>query len=306
MGLDRALATLDVSHQGRNNTSSTDGFRSLIALGRQHPDASTFDAWLRKSLSARQEESGVLLATVHRVKGLEWPHVIVYDVSSTIFPHRLSMDVEEERRVLHVAITRCTTSLLITADVESPSIFLPELVSLARDRAPHVPESVGGTSRRELTGRDPITAEPGLKFNWGGYEFTVRSMSDEGVVVSTGSSPAITLPFGWVVKIAGKNRSLTPPTKKKSQRNSPSSSAADGDVYRALKAWRLEQARADKVPAFVVFTDRTLEELVRERPRSVTGLLSIGGIGPTKAERYGDQILSVIGENSTEGPDVLP
>ena len=304
MGLDRALATLDVSHQGRNNTSSTDGFRSLIALGRQHPDASTFDAWLRKSLSARQEESGVLLATVHRVKGLEWPHVIVYDVSSTIFPHRLSVDVEEERRVLHVAITRCTTSLLVTADVESPSMFLPELTSLASDRTQRTPEPVSGTSRRELTGRDPISAEPGLKFNWGGYEFTVCSIEEDGVVVSTGASHPTTLPFGWVVKVAGKNRSLIPPTKK-SQRNSPSPSVADNDVYRALKAWRLEQARADQVPAFVVFNDRTLEELVHASPRSVADLLRIGGIGPAKAERYGDQILSVIEENLSGGPDAL-
>jgi DNA helicase-2/ATP-dependent DNA helicase PcrA len=74
-------------------------------------------------------------------------------------------------------------------------------------------------------------------------------------------------------------------------------------VYDALKAWRLEQARADKAPAFVVFSDRTLEELARDLPRNIAQLLNVVGIGPTKAERYGDQILSVIEENLPESPD---
>jgi DNA helicase-2/ATP-dependent DNA helicase PcrA len=235
---------------------------------------------------------------VHRVKGLEWPHVIIYDVSATIFPHRLAMDVEEERRVLHVAITRCTTSLLVTADVASPSLFLAELTSLAKDPGERTAQSATRVSRGEPTGRDPIVAEAGLTFDWGGYEFTIRSLTHEGVVVSTGVSSPTTLPFGWVVQVAERNRSLLAPTKKKGQRSTPSVSAVDETLFGALKAWRLEQARVDQVPAFVVFSDRTLEELARRRPRDVTDLLGVSGIGPTKAERYGDQILSVIEENT--------
>jgi len=60
---------------------------------------------------------------------LEWPHVIVYDASEDIFPHRLSSNVEEERRIFHVAITRCVSSLTITADSGAPSIFLNELAA---------------------------------------------------------------------------------------------------------------------------------------------------------------------------------
>jgi superfamily II DNA helicase RecQ len=74
---------------------------------------------------------------------------------------------------------------------------------------------------------------------------------------------------------------------------------ADAGLYSVLKAWRLEQARTDKVPAFVVFNDRTLEELSSERPRTVAELLAIGGIGPAKVDRYGDQILAII--EQTEG-----
>jgi len=51
IGLDRALATLDAAHQGRNKASNSDGLRSLIALGRQHSDPKTFDDWLRRLLN---------------------------------------------------------------------------------------------------------------------------------------------------------------------------------------------------------------------------------------------------------------
>ena len=59
---------------------------------------------------------GVRLATVHRVKGLEWPHVMVLSATEGLMPHRLASDIEEERRVFHVALTRCSESVAIIAD----------------------------------------------------------------------------------------------------------------------------------------------------------------------------------------------
>jgi len=129
IGLDRALATLDASHLDQNGTSNSDSLRSLFALGRQHPDPRTFESWLKKLVTQTPDENGVVLATVHKVKGLEWLHVIVFDASDEIFPHRLSSDVEEERRVFHVAITRCVSSLTVTADSGAPSIFLNEMTA---------------------------------------------------------------------------------------------------------------------------------------------------------------------------------
>jgi ATP-dependent DNA helicase UvrD/PcrA len=65
-------------------------------------------------------------------------------------------------------------------------------------------------------------------------------------------------------------------------------------AYRALKAWRLERAQLDGVPAYVVFHDSTLAEIVRAAPRSVAELQSITGVGPTKLERYGNDLLAVL------------
>jgi ATP-dependent DNA helicase UvrD/PcrA len=63
----------------------------------------------------------------------------------------------------------------------------------------------------------------------------------------------------------------------------------------ALKEWRLARARAEDVPAFVVFSDRTLAELVARSPRTLGELAAVPGIGPAKLERYGRELLDALG-----------
>jgi DNA helicase-2/ATP-dependent DNA helicase PcrA len=61
-----------------------------------------------------------------------------------------------------------------------------------------------------------------------------------------------------------------------------------------LRAWRLERARRDEVPPYVVFSDRTLRELASMRPTSPTELLAVHGFGTTKARRYGSELLGLM------------
>ena len=230
IGLDRALATLDASHLDQNLTSNSDSLRSLIALGLQHPIRGPSRVGFEGSLIPGQTTDGVALSTVHKVKGLEWPHVIIYDASEDIFPHRLSSDLEEERRIFHVAITRCVTSLTITADSSAPSIFLNELAALGQPTH----DSTNIAARRP--------------------------------------------------SLAGARNAVA----------SESASELTPELYDALKEWRLQQSRVDEVPAYVIFANKTLDELCRARPRTVSQLLAVVGIGQAKAERYGRQILDVI------------
>ena len=65
-------------------------------------------------------------------------------------------------------------------------------------------------------------------------------------------------------------------------------------AYRALKEWRRERSQEDGVPAYVVFHDATLAEIVRAAPRSEAELAGIAGVGPTKLERYGADVLAVL------------
>jgi DNA helicase-2/ATP-dependent DNA helicase PcrA len=66
--------------------------------------------------------------------------------------------------------------------------------------------------------------------------------------------------------------------------------------FETLKAWRLKRARADDVPAYLVFHNSTLEEIAGRRPRSLAELGSVPGVGPAKLERYGEEVLAVLAE----------
>ena len=69
---------------------------------------------------------------------------------------------------------------------------------------------------------------------------------------------------------------------------------ADEGLFERLRAWRLERAREDEVPAFVVLHDATLRELATAKPASEQDLAAVKGFGPTKLERYADDVLAVI------------
>ena len=73
-------------------------------------------------------------------------------------------------------------------------------------------------------------------------------------------------------------------------------SAADAQVLDRLRGLRSAIAREDKVPAYVVFADRTLIEMAVRRPRSPYALGEIRGVGPAKIEKYGDRFLALLRE----------
>ena len=60
-----------------------------------------------------------------------------------------------------------------------------------------------------------------------------------------------------------------------------------------LRAWRLAEARKLRRPAFFVFSDRTLRAIVQARPTTPKDLLVVEGIGPAKAEMFGQSILQI-------------
>jgi DNA helicase II / ATP-dependent DNA helicase PcrA len=67
-----------------------------------------------------------------------------------------------------------------------------------------------------------------------------------------------------------------------------------GDLFERLRAWRRDRAKADGVPAYVVFHDATLATIAERRPRDWADLAAVPGIGPAKLERYADEVLAVV------------
>jgi DNA helicase-2/ATP-dependent DNA helicase PcrA len=68
----------------------------------------------------------------------------------------------------------------------------------------------------------------------------------------------------------------------------------DGELLATLKQWRLARARAHDLPAFTIFHDATLAQIAAQQPTTVAELREIRGVGDTKLERYGDDILGIV------------
>jgi DNA helicase II / ATP-dependent DNA helicase PcrA len=68
----------------------------------------------------------------------------------------------------------------------------------------------------------------------------------------------------------------------------------DDPLYESLKRWRLETAKAEAKPAYVIFHNSTLAEIVRRSPRTREELAAVPGVGPAKLERYGDAVLAAL------------
>ena len=69
---------------------------------------------------------------------------------------------------------------------------------------------------------------------------------------------------------------------------------ADPELFARLRAWRSARAETQKVPAYVVFTDATLAALAASQPADVAGLVAVPGIGQTKLDRYGEDVLAIV------------
>ena len=203
---------------------------------------------------------GVTLATIHAAKGLEWDAVFLCGMQEGSMPITYAdtpAAVEEERRLLYVGITRARKHLWI---------------SWALARNP------GGQARRRpsrfLSGLRPASA-------------TDRTESATGPAGSRKRS-----------KKAAVCKQCQRPLASSRERNRGYCSDCpvpyDEELFESLRTWRKEQADAQSVPAFVVFSDATLEALAEVRPTDRRGLQSINGIGKTKLDKYADELLALL------------
>jgi DNA helicase-2/ATP-dependent DNA helicase PcrA len=154
MGMASTLSTLDTHRRGMNRAAQSDDLTAVAQLALLQPDPAAFESWLRAELRRAWQPDGVTLATVHRVKGKEWPMVVVHQADADQFPHRLATDIEEERRVFHVAITRGRSRVHVVHGVR-PSPFIDQCV-----RAPD-PAATATLVAPRQTQRTAVAVKPG-------------------------------------------------------------------------------------------------------------------------------------------------
>ncbi|QUS36103.1 DNA helicase RecQ [Falsirhodobacter algicola] len=130
-----------------------------------------------------------------------------------------------------------------------------------------------GAVFRQMMGRDLVRPDP--------ERHGALRMTDEALPILKGEQP-ITLRRDTVDKAPGRTAVKT------------LVSDEDAPLMSALKAKRRALAEAQNVPAYVIFTDRTLAEMAERRPATLDDMARITGVGARKLESYGSAFLAVI------------
>lgn len=202
---------------------------------------------------------GVTLASMHSAKGLEWDSVFLVGLTEGLMPISFATDdhnVDEERRLFYVGITRAKTRLYLSWSLSRsaggrasrrPSRFLQAI------RVTKTQTASTSTDRPRKTRRTKVAK--------------CRTC---GQVLSTGAERKI-----------GRCDSC-PPT-------------YDQKIFDRLVSWRKDISTEDNVPAFVVFTDATLVAIAEKMPTDLQQLRQLPGVGPKKLERYGAEVLAILG-----------
>ena len=247
IGLGRAAGSLDSGRTRPDRATHADDLLALRRTAAVYSDPAGFGTQLAGLLRRTTEDGdGVLLTSIHRVKGLEWDRVLVFAADETLMPHQLAVDIEEERRVLHVAVTRARCEAVVLADERKPSPFLNEL-----EGRPSKPEK-----------REP--------------------RSERTTLLEAIRGP----------KRRGTAKSRTP------QDDAP----YDEVLFETLRGWRREESRRRKVPAYVVFDDRTLKSVARRKPTTDFDLAAVSGVGPKKMADYGEAVVAMVRAHISNDP----
>jgi DNA topoisomerase-3 len=87
--------------------------------------------------------------------------------------------------------------------------------------------------------------------------------------------------------------------RKKTRKQKKVAAPANAKVEKALRDWRLTEARRRDVPAFRILTDKSLQAIAAQKPLSIRELLEIPGVSPRVAEQYGAQIFRILERTSS-------
>lgn len=263
-----------------------DRWESLAALVRlaedfaaARPEATLADlvAELDERAAAQHAPTveGVTLASLHAAKGLEWEAVFLVGLAEGMMPityAKTDEQVEEERRLLYVGVTRARAHLSLSwALSRSPG-------GRANRRASRFLDGLRPGSGT-LSGARAAVGAGGIERGTGGGDPGAPRSRRRGA-----RSPAR-------CRVCG--RTLTDAGEMKLMRCEDCPSDMDEGLYERLIEWRSAQARVLGQPPFCVFTDKTLIAIAEAVPEDEGELARIPGVGVRKLNRFGADVLAM-------------
>jgi DNA helicase-2/ATP-dependent DNA helicase PcrA len=265
--------TESAPHNGGALRERWESLAALVALADELVQSRGPEFGLADFVNELQERSlaqhaptvqGVTLASLHAAKGLEWDAVFLVGLSEGLMPISFAdtpESVDEERRLLYVGITRAREHLSL---------------SWSTARTP------GGRANRK-----PSRFLDGLRPD------SVAGSSIRG----KGPAPRRKAAAPAVCRVCGSM--LSTGAERKVGRCNACPPSYEEQTFEALRTWRRETALSADVPAFVVFTDATLTAIAEAKPSSLEELAALAGVGPSKLERYGEDVLRVLVESTS-------
>ncbi|MFI9628225.1 ATP-dependent DNA helicase UvrD2 [Streptomyces sp. NPDC052042] len=211
---------------------------------------------------------GVTLASLHSAKGLEWDAVFLVGLTEGMLPiayARTDEQIEEERRLLYVGITRARVHLSLSW-------------SLAR--------SPGGRA-----GRRPSRFLTGLRAGTATRGVHAEVVGGVGGERHHGPTARRTRRRPARCRVCGKT--LTDAGEMKLMRCDDCPSDMDEALYERLRDWRAVRAKEIGQPPYCVFTDKTLMAIAEAVPGSAGELAVISGVGTRKLNRFGTAVLAI-------------
>ncbi|MEU9096998.1 ATP-dependent DNA helicase UvrD2 [Streptomyces sp. NPDC048361] len=259
---------------------------ALVRLGedyeRAKPGATLSDlvTELREREAAQHAPTveGVTLASLHAAKGLEWDAVFLVGLTEGMMPityAKTDEQIEEERRLLYVGVTRARVHLGLSW-------------SLSR--------SPGGRASRR-----PSRFLNGLRPGSGSR--AARATAGAAAGVERGPAARKRTRRGPVLcRVCGKT--LTEAGEMKLMRCEDCPSDMDEALYERLREWRSHQAKDLGMPPYVVFTDKTLMAIAEAVPSNGHELAVISGVGARKLDRFGTDVLAICAGDEPGGGGV--
>ena len=317
-----------VAHFIRQSEVGREDVNGLLALIAGHADA---DGRFAVSLGGLGDRARALVAVAERIGAVELEPGRVDEARGTLrlraVGQRRANDVERASK--HFARQRWDALAAITAYAAGGECRRAVLLRHFRDQHPPAPAgrccdiceppgdlATGGIDRAALrqavlvaaAAARPAVGRTGLdQIMRGGDRMRARYGDVPGFGSAAGLGRAAVLAAidgviaaGELVSSGGARPVLRAPGA--APVSPPLAAPVDAGLAASLREWRLERARRDGVPAYVVATNACLDEVCRRLPGDEDELAEVPGMGPARIERYGQDLLEVVRAGVSAGP----